>query len=57
MKYKLYAIVEGGCLQSVIGDKLPNDVELDIILVDRDNIKLGDTDTLPDDTSNLEPYW
>lgn len=57
MRYRLYAIVEGGCLQSIIGDSLPDDVKLDITLVDRDNIEAGDPDPLPDDTSDLEQYW
>lgn len=56
---KLYIEIDGGCLQCVYGDKMPEGYRLEVILRDHDNIEAGDEDPLPDDEARdqLVHYW
>ena len=49
--------IRGGILYSVYGDKLPEGVEIDVILRDQDNIEAGDADPLPEDYQPELHYW
>ncbi len=53
--------VEGGVVQTVYGDKLPDDIELDVVIRDWDNINAGDPDPLTEeeqkDSDSMITYW
>lgn len=58
---RLIVEVEGGVVQSVYGDKFPENVELDLVIRDMDNIAAGDDDPLTEqdiqDESKMLRYW
>lgn len=43
---RLIVEVEGGVVQSIYGDAMPEGVELDLVVRDLDNIDQGDPDPL-----------
>jgi hypothetical protein len=53
--------VEGGVVQTVYGDKLPDNIELDVVVRDWDNIKAGDPDPLAEEeqkeSDSMITYW
>ena len=53
--------VDGGCIRNVYGDKMPDDIELDVIVRDWDNINAGDPDPLTEedqkDSNSMINYW
>ena len=53
--------VDGGVVQTVYGDKMPEGIELDVIIRDLDNINQGDDDPLLaedfEDTDDMVTYW
>lgn len=49
--------IRGGALWSVYGDKLPEGVEIEVILRDRDNIEAGDADPMGTDYEPEIHYW
>jgi hypothetical protein len=49
--------VQGGAVQSVYGDLLPDGVNVEIILRDHDNIEAGDPDPMPEDYKPATNYW
>lgn len=53
--------VDGGVVQTVYGDKMPEGIELDIIIRDWDNINQGDDDPLNEedlkDINDMINYW
>ena len=54
---RIYVDIQGGCLQSIYGDPLPNDVEVEFILRDHDNIEDGDPDPLEGQPQPETYYW
>ena len=47
MKFtRLIVELDGGCVRAVYGDRMPEGVELDVIVRDWDNINEGDPDPL-----------
>ena len=49
--------IQGGLLQAVYGDRLPENVEVEFILRDRDNIDDGDPDPMGEDYEPDVYYW
>lgn len=49
--------VDGGCVQSIYGDKLPSDYQFEFVVRDWENIAGGDVDPLEGDTSPMEVFW
>ena len=49
--------IQGGALRSVYGDKLPEGVEIEVILRDQDNIEAGDADPMGADYEPETHYW
>lgn len=56
MVTKIVMEIEGGCLQAVYGDRLPEGVDVEFILRDMDNIEAGDPDPVKDYTPEVH-YW
>lgn len=49
--------IKGGCLQAVYGDKLPEGVDVEVILRDWDNIENGDPDPMGEEYEPDVYYW
>ena len=49
--------IEGGVLQAVYGDRLPEDIQVEFILRDRDNIGAGDPDPMDEGYAPEVTYW
>lgn len=54
---RIYIDIQGGCLQSIYGDKLPDNVEVEFVLRDHDNIEYGDPDPLDGEPEPEAYYW
>ena len=55
--YTIYVDVKGGCLQSIYGDQLPTDCQINFVLRDHDNIEAGDPDPAELDYEPEVYYW
>ena len=55
--YTVYIDIKGGCLQSIYGDQLPTDCQIDFVLRDHDNIEAGDPDPAEDAYKPEVFYW
>ena len=55
--YTIYIDVKGGCLQSIYGDQLPTDCQINFVLRDHDNIEAGDPDPAEEAYKPEVYYW
>lgn len=53
----IYVDIQGGALQSIYGDELPDGIKIDFVLRDGDNIDAGDEDPLPEHYTAQKTYW
>ena len=51
---RIFIDVKGGCVQSIYGEPVPDDVSLEFIIRDHDNIDAGDPDPLDDHPDDIK---
>jgi hypothetical protein len=54
---KLIVEIEGGTLQAIYGDAMPEGVKLEVVLRDLDNIAQGDLDPAPGAYANAQDFY